>query len=402
MDRYIARKTKAHVRVLDKYIILGFISSGTYGKVYKAKSKFFDDSCEYAIKKFKPDRDGQAAAYTGLSQSAIREMALCRELRHENLVNLHEIILEDKCIYMIFEYAEYDLLQIIHYHVHQPKPKQKIHDSAVRSIMAQLLQGVAYLHRNWVLHRDLKPANIMISKSGQVKCGDLGLARLFYNPLQPLFNGDKVVVTIWYRAPELLLGAKQYGPAIDMWAIGCIFAELLVLRPLFKGDEVKGDNKKQVPFQREQLKKIIDILGTPTPEQWPDLVNMPEYNQLKTFRTQHYANQLPNWYKLIGPMAASQEGLKLLMSLLVYDPNKRISAVEALKHPYFQEMPKFTSNAFEGVGIVYPDRQIRVEDTDMSHIPATRKTAPQPSGSDTNKRGYDAVGGAVSTAKRAK
>ncbi|ORY73692.1 kinase-like domain-containing protein [Protomyces lactucae-debilis] len=405
MERYFARKNKAHVKVLDKYVILGFISSGTYGKVYKAKSSFLDDEREYAIKKFKPDRDGQAVAYTGLSQSAIREMALCRELRHENLVNLHEIILEDKCIYMVFEYAEYDLLQIIHYHVHQPKPQQKIHDAAVRSIMAQLIQGVDFLHKNWVMHRDLKPANIMINKNGQVKCGDLGLARLFFTPLQPFWAGDKVVVTIWYRAPELLLGAKHYGPAIDMWAIGCIFAELLVLRPLFKGDEAKVDNKKQVPFQREQLKKIIDMLGKPTPERWPDVVNMPEYNQLKTFRAQHYANQLPNWYNLIGPMAASQEGLKLLMSLLEYDPTKRLSAEDALKHPYFQEMPKYTSNAFEGTGVIYPNRQIRADDTDMSHVVPVKKvttTANQASSSVAGKRGHDTVGGTTSGAKRAK
>lgn len=97
-----------------------------------------------------------------------------------------------------------------------------------------------------------------------MKTGDLGLARLFNKPLQPLFNGDKVVVTIWYRAPELLFGSRHYTKAIDMWAVGCIFGELLALKPIFKGEEAKMDGKKNVPFQRSQLSKIFEIMGTPT------------------------------------------------------------------------------------------------------------------------------------------
>lgn len=96
------------------------------------------------------------------------------------------------------------------------------------------------------------------------KSGDLGLARLFNRPLQPLFNGDKVVVTIWYRAPELLFGSRHYTKAVDMWAVGCIFGELLALKPIFKGEEAKMDSKKNVPFQRSQLSKIFEVLGTPT------------------------------------------------------------------------------------------------------------------------------------------
>jgi cyclin-dependent kinase 8/11 len=130
-------------------------------------------------------------------------------------------------------------------------------------LVYQLLNGLVYLHSTHILHRDLKPANILITASGTVKIGDLGLARLIHKPLQPLFAGDKVVVTIWYRAPELLMGAKHYNKAIDCWAVGCVFAELASLRPIFKGEEAKLDSKKNVPFQRDQLLKIFEVLGTP-------------------------------------------------------------------------------------------------------------------------------------------
>jgi cyclin-dependent kinase 8/11 len=133
----------------------------------------------------------------------------------------------------------------------------------LKSLMFQLLNGVQYLHSSHIIHRDLKPANILITQKGVVKIGDLGLARLVQSPLQPLFVGDKVVVTIWYRAPELLMGARHYTKAIDCWAVGCILGEMLSLRPMFKGEEAKLDSKKNVPFQRDQVVKIVEVLGTP-------------------------------------------------------------------------------------------------------------------------------------------
>ena len=135
--------------------------------------------------------------------------------------------------------------------------------SLLKSCIHQLLNGLVYLHTCHILHRDLKPANILITSSGLVKIGDLGLARLTYSPLQPLYTGDKVVVTIWYRAPELLLGARHYNKAVDVWAVGCVMAELVSLRPIFKGEEAKLDQKKNVPFQRDQLIKIFEVMGTP-------------------------------------------------------------------------------------------------------------------------------------------
>ena len=414
-DRGLGSGYQSKVRVVDRYKVIGFISSGTYGRVYKAVGRQGQPG-EFAIKKFKPDKEGEQIQYTGISQSAVREMALCSELSNPNVIRLVEIILEDKCIFMVFEYAEHDLLQIIHHHTQNPRCP--IPATMVKSIMFQLLNGCQYLHANWVLHRDLKPANIMVTSAGQVKIGDLGLARLFHKPLQSLYGGDKVVVTIWYRAPELLLGSRHYTPAIDMWAVGCIFAELLSLRPIFKGEEAKMDSKKTVPFQRNQMQKIVDIMGMPTKERWPYLTSMHEYSSLSMLQTpmmhhhsshhQHHhsssskssssssasTSHLEEWYyRTIGAHAGSAtsspahgnggglaslgaDGYKLLAGLLEYDPERRLTAQQALQHPFFSTGDKVSNNCFEGLKNTYPQRRVSQDDNDIrtSSLPGTKRS----------------------------
>jgi cyclin-dependent kinase 8/11 len=384
----------------DHYKIVGFISSGTYGRVYKAEAKLPNNAQAhnpakhpdgriieaFAIKKFKPDKEGEVQ-YTGISQSAIREMALCTELSHRAMIHLVEIILESKSIYMVFEYAEHDLLQIIHHH--SLVPRTHIPTSSLRSIMYQIFSGLLYLHRNWVVHRDLKPANIMVTSAGAIKIGDLGLARLFYKPLHPLFSGDKVVVTIWYRAPELLLGSRHYTPAIDLWAVGCIFAELLSLRPMFKGEEAKQDSKKAVPFQRSQMTKIAEILGIPKKSDWPLLTAMPEVGSLASVSLHSPSTNRPlgleKWYRNMlqnnayGPSspAPDDSALDLLKKLLEYDPLKRLTAEEALKHPYFTGSGKLPSwNCFEGLDTKYPPRKVTPETQELSSgsLPGTKRS----------------------------
>lgn len=317
-------------------------------------------------------------------------MAICAELRHDNVVEHIQTLLEDRSIFMMFGYCEHDLLQIIHYHS-QPQNGGHVHAETVRSIMYQLLQGCQYIHSNWIMHRDLKPANIMVTDSGQVKIGDFGLARIFRNPLMTFYSGDKVVVTIWYRAPELLLGTKHYTPAIDMWAVGCIFGELISLKPIFKGEEVKMDNRKMVPFQRSQMQRISEVLGVPTERDWPNLKHHPETPQLPDLfghKTQPLPMGLTHWYSLTlraskyQPIGSDKlletpgnEGLSLMAALLSYDPERRLSAEQALKHDYFGGQRRTpTTNCFDLSKVQYPKRKIG-HDHDATSLPGTKRAA---------------------------
>ncbi|XP_067338201.1 cyclin-dependent kinase 19 isoform X2 [Channa argus] len=258
------------------------VGRGTYGHVYKAKRKDGKDEKEYALKQIEG---------TGISMSACREIALLRELKHPNVIALQKVFLShsDRKVWLLFDYAEHDLWHIIKFHrasKANKKPMQ-LPRGMVKSLLYQILDGIHYLHANWVLHRDLKPANILVMgegpERGRVKIADMGFARLFNSPLKPLADLDPVVVTFWYRAPELLLGARHYTKAIDIWAIGCIFAELLTSEPIFhcRQEDIKTSN----PFHHDQLDRIFSVMGFPADKDWEDIRKMPEYPTLqKDFR----------------------------------------------------------------------------------------------------------------------
>ncbi|GAA5981348.1 hypothetical protein JCM11641_005292 [Rhodosporidiobolus odoratus] len=394
-DLYRQKRDFQRATVLSRYSILGFLSSGTYGRVYKARVRSHSSDASpmgllgtpsaatpgkriklsredgeeegelVAIKKFKPDKEGEVVTYTGISQSACREIMINREISHENVTFLREVMLEEKSIYLVFEYAEHDFLQIIHHHSTTRTP---LPFGVLKSLLWQLFNGVSYLHDNWVIHRDLKPANILVNEKGQVKIGDLGLARLYQDPLQSLYTSDKIVVTVWYRSPELLLGARHYTAAIDLWSMGCIYGEMLGLRPMFKGEEAKmelGAKKGGVPFQRDQLTRVLEVCGSVDPKQWPGVVQFPEFVQLS--RMPRYPDTLGQWFNQRLPRGAQPTlAFDLMRQLLVYDPTKRITARASLCHDWWAQEPKPHVNAFTYLppSTSYPLRRVSHDDAD--------------------------------------
>ncbi|KAG7381187.1 Cyclin-dependent kinase 8 [Phytophthora pseudosyringae] len=349
----------------DKYRILGKIGEGTYGMVFKAEAYSSallprpsggassaaedEEPMTFAIKLVKSHKEGKNDVV--LSSATVREIKLLRELHHDNVVHLHDVHVDprDKSLALVFEYGDHDLHDII------VQSKQKpLGEYTRKSLMFQILKGVDYMHDAWVMHRDMKPQNILVvghgRKRGQVKLADLGLARIYREPIKALSDVERVVVTLWYRAPELLLGAKHYTKAVDLWAVGCIFAELINTRELFCGKEVEGSN---APFQKDQLDKIFKVLGMPTPQTWEGLENLPEYNHVVQMgRERKYPTQseLKNAVK-VGPGRAGAALLDLLSRLLEYDPETRITAKEALEHEYFKEIePEPRDWAFDEPG----------------------------------------------------
>merc|ERR1711976_202574 len=314
------------------------VGRGTYGHVYKTKRKDGTDSKEYALKQIEG---------AGLSMSACREIALLRELKHPNVINLQRVFLShnDRKVWLLVDYSEHDLWHIIKFHraAKANKKPVMVHKGMVKSLLYQILDGIHYLHANWVLHRDLKPANILVMgegpERGRVKIADMGFARLFNSPLKPLADLDPVVVTFWYRAPELLLGARHYTKAIDIWAIGCIFAELLTSEPIFicKQEDLKTSN----PYHHDQLDRIFQVMGYPKESDWQDVVKMPEYRLFKTdFKPLQYAQYSLQEYLKKHKIRSDTKTFAMLQKLLTFDPQRRMTCEQALNDPYFREDPR--------------------------------------------------------------
>jgi cyclin-dependent kinase len=233
----------------------------------------------------------------GIPSTAIREIALLKELQHPNIVNLQDIVLDSSQLILIFEYLEQDLYNII-----KANDYQGLEMPIVKSYLKQMLEGVAHCHKNKVLHRDLKPQNLLVSKDGCLKLADFGLARAFGIPVK---NYTHEVVTLWYRPPDILMGSKTYSTQIDMWSVGCIFAEMVSGRPLFKGEN-----------EKDQLNKIFKIKGTPDPEKWPGMKDLPLYGDLKDDIPLYDPKDLAEYVP-----ALDEVGLDLLENLLQCDPS---------------------------------------------------------------------------------
>lgn len=235
-----------------------------------------------------------------------------KELKHDNIVSLHDVIHTENKLMLVFEYMDKDLKK----YMDARGDRGQLDYITIKSFMHQLLQGIAFCHENRVLHRDLKPQNLLINTKGQLKLADFGLARAFGIPVNTFSNE---VVTLWYRAPDVLLGSRTYNTSIDIWSAGCIMAEMYTGRPLFPGTT-----------NEDQLQKIFRLMGTPSERSWPGISQFPEYKpNFHIYATQDLRMILPQ---------VDQLGLDLLSRMLQLRPEMRVSANDALAHVWFRDL----------------------------------------------------------------
>eukprot|EP00794_Sanderia_malayensis_P003611 gene3611-4122_t len=295
----------------DKYKELGLIGRGAYGTVFKARDNV--SGRMVALKRIKI-----VSTEEGMPVSTMREISLLKSLdssAHPNIVRLYDVFQtasaaiprHEYILTLVFEHVDQDLSQFLNRY-----PPPGVPQHIIKDMTQQLLSAVDFLHLNRMVHRDLKPQNILVTNNMRIKVADFGLARI-YSFCMVLTS---VVVTLWYRAPEVLL-QSTYATAVDMWSVGCIFAEMYNKRPLFPG---RSD--------ADQLNRILAVIGAPLESEWPENVSLP----WSTF--EQYTNvDFSMWKYLVPDMCA--EGRALLKCFLDFNPNKRISAREALEHSYF-------------------------------------------------------------------
>ncbi|ORY04832.1 protein serine/threonine kinase [Basidiobolus meristosporus CBS 931.73] len=285
---------------MDKYQKIEKLGEGTYGIVYKAQNR--ETSEVVALKRIRLDNEEE-----GVPCTAIREISLLKELKHPNIVRLYDVLHTEKKLTLVFEYLDSDLKKFLDTY------GGDIDVFTIKQLMYQLLLGIAFCHEHRVLHRDLKPQNLLINKKNELKLADFGLARAFGIPVRSYSNE---VVTLWYRAPDVLMGSRQYSTSIDVWSVGCIFAEMASGRPLFPGTSIN-----------DQLMRIFKVQGTPTEETWPGV------SQLADFKKDFPVYQKVPLETLLPKLDV--HGIDLINKLLELQPEKRISAENALQHPYF-------------------------------------------------------------------
>lgn len=315
---------------LKKYKIIQKLGQGTFGVVQKAKN--LETNKLVALKQLL-----NHSAKEGFPITAMREITILKELHHKNILELVDMVYEPPkisnpldvihqrgCFYTVSPYMSSDLVGLL------KNPNVKLEVPHIKCLMQQLLRGIQYIHEQKFLHRDIKAANILVDFDGVLKIADFGLARLYHGKSPQLGSGPGggerlytgLVVTRWYRPPELLLGEKKYTTAVDLWGIGCVFGELFTHHPILVG---KSDS--------HQAQLVFELVGAPSTIAWPDAINLPNKSDLsigitcKRTLEQKFAN-------LITP-----DGIDLLSGLLTLDPYKRLNALDALDHEYFKNLP---------------------------------------------------------------
>ncbi|KAF9111614.1 serine/threonine protein kinase, CMGC, CDC2/CDK sub [Mortierella sp. AM989] len=302
---------------LKEFDMVDKLGEGTFGEVHKARRKGSGELL--ALKRILMHNENE-----GIPITALREIKILKRLRHDNIVPLHDIAISPgsrsgrsrASVYMVFPYMDHDLSGLLN------NPKVRLSVPQIKLYMKQLLEGTIYMHAQKILHRDMKAANLLISNNGTLKIADFGLAR----PFKP--EGEDYtskVVTRWYRPPELFLGQKKYGPAVDMWGIGCVFGEMLFGRPVLQGNS-----------DQDQLDKIFQLCGSPTEETMPGWSSLPGLEEKGVVYqvNKTYPRKLKEDFEPYGTLAAD-----LMDKLLVLDPKKRLTAFAASDHDYLWVEP---------------------------------------------------------------
>ena len=299
---------------MEKYKRTHVLGEGTYGKVYKAQH--IETGQIVALKKTILSADDE-----GVPPTTLREVSILRSIESPYVVKLLDVMHSEAragrpVLYLAFELLNHDLRQFM---VNKYGKGNGIEPQLAKEFCYQVLLGLRSCHANAIMHRDLKPQNLLIDLSTQtIKLADFGLGRCFSLPVNKYTHE---VVTLWYRAPEILLGTKYYSPAVDIWSVGCILAEMIIGRAMFCGES-----------EIEQLFAIFEILGTPTHETWPEVKTLRDWHEYPAWRPKDLKSLHPDLMRL------GSHGLELLQNMLHLDPQKRITVVDALMSPYFDDI----------------------------------------------------------------